>query len=238
MNGPKLSLVALLPMKAHSERVPGKNFRSLAGKPLFRWMLDTLISMPEVDRVVINTDARTILEEHGVGSRIGGEKVRIRDRTPELCGDFVSMNLILEDDLRAVPSELYLMTHVTNPLLSASTIRRALDALRAADGGADSLFAVNRFQSRFYDAAGKPVNHDPAQLLRTQDLDPLFEENSCLYLFSAESFARSGARIGERPRMFETPRLESIDIDDAEDWALAEALATVSGASAIGAGPT
>ena len=220
---PTATLVALLPLKAHSERVPGKNFRPLSGKPLFRWMLDTLLSVPSVDRVVINTDARAQLAANGLTE---SERVTIRDRKPELCGDFVSMNLILEDDLAAVPATAYLMTHVTNPLLSAATVERAIDTFLTASAGgkADSLFSVTRYAARFYDAGGKAVNHDPNELLRTQDLPPLYEENSNLYLFTAASFAASGARIGERPMMFETPALESVDIDEPQDWRLAEAL--------------
>ncbi|MGH8587266.1 MAG: acylneuraminate cytidylyltransferase family protein, partial [Gammaproteobacteria bacterium] len=78
---------------------------------------------------------------------------------------------------------------------------------------------------RLYRGDGSAVNHDPQNLLRTQDLEPWFEENSCLYLFSAEGFARTGARIGDRPLLFETPRLESVDIDEPDDWRLAELLA-------------
>jgi CMP-N-acetylneuraminic acid synthetase len=217
-------VVALLPMKDHSQRVAGKNFRDFCGKPLFRWMLDALLSIPSVDEVVINTDATTRLESLGVGAV---PRVRLRARHPELCGDFVSMNRVLEDDLAAVPADVYVMTHATNPLLSPATIGRAIEAFTAARAGgrADSLFTVNRFQSRFYRADGSAVNHDPANLIRTQDLEPWFEENSLLYLFTAESFGGTGARIGRRPMMFETPRRESVDIDDQEGWDLAEAIA-------------
>jgi CMP-N-acetylneuraminic acid synthetase len=207
-------------MKAHSERVPRKNFRALAGKPLVRWILDTLLSLGEVTRVVINTDARGQLAELGI---VDGPRTLIRDRAPALCGDLVSMNRILEDDLAAVPSDLYLMTHTTNPLLSAATVRAALQALAQAPA-ADSLFTVNRLQTRFYRADGSPVNHDPARLIRTQDLEPWFEENSCLYVFTRESFAATGARIGRHPLMFPTPPLESVDIDEPHQWFMAEAL--------------
>ena len=216
--------VALLPMKAHSARVPGKNFRVFAGKPLFRWILDTLLEIVEIDLIVINTDARELLAEHGLES---GGRVLIRDRKPEICGDFVSMNKVLADDIAAVRARTYLMTHTTNPLLSDATIRKAMAAYESAalKGRGDSLFAVNRFQTRFYRADASPVNHDPANLLRTQDLEPWFEENSNLYIFSADSFAAANARIGEKPVLFETPRLESFDIDDEDGWKLAEAVA-------------
>lgn len=211
-------------MKANSQRVKGKNFRDLQGKPLFRWILDALLAIPEIDEVVINTDAREILAGHGLTD---GGRVRIRDRRPELCGDTVSMNLILADDVAAVPADTYLMTHTTNPMLSAATIGAALAAYRAgvAAGTADSLFTVNRIQTRFYRADGSAVNHDPANLIQTQDLEPWFEENSNLYIFSADSFAATDARIGRKPILFEMGRMEAIDIDTPEDWALAEAVA-------------
>jgi CMP-N-acetylneuraminic acid synthetase len=216
--------VALLPMKAHSARVSGKNFRSFAGKPLFRWILDTLLSLPEIEQVVINTDARSILAENGL---VDTDRVLIRDRKPELCGDFVSMNLVLADDVAAVDSATYLMTHTTNPLLGAGTISASLksywESLTA--GTCDSLFTVNKFQTRFYRANGSAINHDPMKLIRTQDLEPWFEENSNLYLFSRPSFAATHARIGKRPMLFETPKAESADIDDQEGWNVAEAIA-------------
>jgi CMP-N-acetylneuraminic acid synthetase len=223
----KNKLVALLPMKANSERVRGKNFRNFAGKPLFRWILDSMLSMDEIDLVVINTDARTILAEAGLTDSFGGGRVLIRDRKPEICGDFVSMNLVLADDIANVDAESYLMTHTTNPLLSAKTMSAAIrrfDETRAA-GDADSLFAVNKIQTRFYRADASAVNHDPDNLIRTQDLEPWFEENSNLYLFTKDSFSKTQARIGKKPILFETPRLESVDIDGPEEWAMAEALA-------------
>jgi len=214
-DGPRV--VALLPMKANSERVPGKNFRNFDGKPLFRWVLDTLLVIDEIERVVINTDARKILADNGL---VDSARVTVRDRRPEICGDLVSMNRVIEDDIAAVPADVYLMTHTTNPLLTAKTIRGSLQSFLAAKeaGKADSLFTVDSVQTRFYRANGSAVNHDPDNLIRTQDLEPWFEENSNLYIFTRESFAATKARIGRNPMLFQSPRFESIDIDDADDW--------------------
>ncbi|NDY93245.1 acylneuraminate cytidylyltransferase family protein [Ideonella livida] len=204
-------------MKANSERVRGKNFREFCGKPLFRWMLDTLLAVPEIDLVVINTDARHILAANGL---VDAERVLIRDRRPEICGDFVSMNLVIADDIAAIEADTYLMTHTTNPLMSADTVQRALGAYEQAReaGRADSLFTVDKVQTRFYRADASAVNHDPKHLIRTQDLEPWFEENSNLYIFSRQSFAATQARIGARPTMYEGPFFESIDIDTPSDW--------------------
>lgn len=220
----KKKLVALLPMKANSERVRGKNFKNFAGKPLYLWMLEKLLSMPAIDLVVINTDAASILQENNLPQH---PKLVVRQRPAEICGDFVSMNKIIEDDLENISAENYLMTHTTNPLLSATTMERGIKMYlqKKAEGSADSLFSVNHFQARFYRKDATPINHDPNELKRTQDLEPWYEENSNFYLFSRESFAQSHSRIGKRPILFPTARIESVDIDDQETWELAEAIA-------------
>lgn len=217
MTQKKPRIVALVPMKANSERVKGKNFRQFCGKPLFRWILDTLLEVDEIDQVVINTDARHILAENGL---VDSDRVVIRDRRPEICGDLVSMNLVLADDVANVDADVYLMTHTTNPLVSANTIRKALAAFEEGrkGGTADSLFTVDKVQTRFYRADCSPVNHDPDNLVRTQDLEPWYEENSNIYLFTRTSFQSTNARIGTQPMMYEGPQFESIDIDTPEDW--------------------
>ncbi len=210
-------IVALLPMKANSERVKGKNFREFYGKPLFKWMLDTLLEVAEIDQVIINTDARHILAEHGL---VDTNRVVIRDRKPEICGDLVSMNLVIEDDVENVEADIYLMTHTTNPLMSADTVRNAIKAFQEEklSRNVDSLFTVDKIQTRFYRDDCSAVNHDPDNLIRTQDLEPWYEENSNLYIFTGESFKTTQARIGKHPMMYEGPQFESIDIDTPEDW--------------------
>lgn len=210
-------IVALLPMKANSTRVKGKNFRDFCGKPLFRWILDSLLAVKEIDCVVINTDARHILAENGL---VDTDRIKIRDRKAEICGDEVSMNLVLADDVANVEADIYLMTHTTNPLLSPDTIRKAIAQYSEAqdNGSADSLFSVNKIQTRFYRADCSPINHDPDNLIPTQNLEPWYEENSNLYLFSRDSFVKTNARIGKQPMMMITPAMESSDIDTPDDW--------------------
>lgn len=218
-----MRIVALLPMKANSERVKGKNFRDFGGKPLFTWVLDTLLSVAEIDLIVINTDARHILAEYGLTDN---DRILIRDRSEEICGDLVSMNLIIEDDIKNVDSDIYLMTHTTNPFLSRHSVQAAIEKFQIAvkSEGADSLFTVNKVQDRFYDVDVQPINHDPANLIRTQDLEPWYQENSNLYLFSKDSFYKTDARIGANPTMLVTAPYESTDIDTPDDWELGEVM--------------
>ena len=218
-------IVALLPMKAHSSRVSGKNFRDFCGKPLFRWILDTLLEIDEIDQIVINTDARDILRQNGLNE---SKRVHIRDRIDEIRGDFVSMNKVIADDIDNVSADTYIMTHTTNPFLKAETIRRALEKYKLfkATSRYDSLFTVDLIQTRFYKKDGTPVNHDPNILMRTQDLEPWYEENSNLYIFSKASFQKTNARIGKKPYLFVSSKYESIDIDEPEDWDFALATMT------------
>lgn len=217
-------IVALLPMKAHSDRVSGKNFRDLAGRPLYRWVLDTLVSIPNISTVVVNTDARSILEKDPV---FRNKKILIRDRKSEICGDHISMNRIIADDIDNVSADIFLMTHTTNPFLRSYTIEDCIKVYRdkCSVGKHDSLFTVNSLQGRFYTSKLEPINHDPDVLIRTQDLEPVLEENSNLYIFTSQSFKKSGARIGDSPYAFTTPGFESLDIDTVEDWAMAELIA-------------
>jgi CMP-N-acetylneuraminic acid synthetase len=217
-------IVAILPIKANSERIPGKNFKLFNGKPLFYWIVETLLSINRIDQIVINTDAKKTLLDLGLKE---SKRIKIRDRSVDICGDYVDMNKVIEDDISNIPSELYIMTHTTNPLLSAKTIIASIDAfLTQRDrSGVDSLFSVNSVQARFYDKFVSAINHNPDDLIPTQELCPLYEENSNLYIFTIDSFKEKNRRIGINPMMFETPKLESFDIDSSDDWTIAESVA-------------
>jgi CMP-N-acetylneuraminic acid synthetase len=214
-----LAVVAFVPMRHHSERVPGKNYRPFNGRPLFHHIVATLLELDRVTEVVVDTDSPTVKDQ--VADVF--PSVRVIDRPTRLLGGHVPMTEVLRHDASVVPSEWYLQTHTTNPLLRPSTIEAALDRMEASLHSNDSLFSVTRWQTRLYDADGEPMNHDPRELVRTQDLPPVYEENSNLYIFTDQLIA-SGRRIGHHPVLFEVDRLEAVDIDEERDFVLAEAL--------------
>lgn len=218
-------VVALVPIKEHSERVKDKNFRKFCGKPLYHHILETLERTYAVDEVLVDTDSAIVMNE----APNLFTKVKVVERPKELRGDYVDVNRIFEHDLSVSNGDIYMQTHATNPLLRAETIAKALKVFVEDETGYDSLFSVNCRQSRFYHPDGKPINHDPKNLVRTQDLQPVYEENSVLYIFTKQSFGLRKHRIGEKPMMFESPRLESIDIDDEFSFRLAELLTSYAG---------
>lgn len=215
-----MKIVALVPMRHHSQRVPGKNYRPLAGRPLFHYIIETLLSVPEVGQVVVNTDSEPVMS----GLRSAFPEVLIIDRPESLRADDVSMNDILLHDTAQVKGDLYLQTHSTNPLLRPQTISRSIKTLLDAFPRHDSLFSVTRVQTRLYDQEGRALNHDPAVLIQTQDLPPVFQENSCLYLFTRENLVKRHHRIGDHPLMFEIDAGEAWDIDNELDFAICDFL--------------
>lgn len=215
-----MKITALVPMRHHSQRVPGKNYRTLDGKPLFHHILNTLGQCPAISSIAVDTDSDVILKDLEKNfPRI----IRI-ERPEHLRADTIPMNEILLYDTAQVPADLYLQTHSTNPLLKARTITRAIDEFLSVFPANDSLFSVTRLQTRLWDENTIPINHDPDVLLQTQDLPPVYEENSCIYLFTRENLARRGNRIGDHPMMFETPVEEALDIDEESDFLFAEVL--------------
>jgi CMP-N-acetylneuraminic acid synthetase len=205
-------------MRHHSERVPGKNYRPLAGKPLFHHILDALLACPEITRVAVDTDSPTIVESLAADY----PSVTVIRRPEHLRADTTPMNEVLLHDTSQLPADLYLQTHSTNPLLRPATISRAIQTLVELFPAYDSLFSVTRLQTRLWDQLGRSVNHNPAVLLRTQDLPPIYEENSCIYLFTRQTLEQRRNRLGERPYLFEIPAAEAWDIDEELDFAIVD----------------
>lgn len=215
-----MNIVALVPMRHHSQRVPGKNYRPLAGKPLFHHIIGTLLAVPEINEVVVDTDSDEVMD----GLKRHFPSVKIINRPASLRADDVPMNDILIHDTSQVQAAFYLQTHSTNPLLKAETISKAIQLLLTHYPNKDSLFSVTRLQTRLYDRHGKAMNHNPNELIQTQDLPPVYEENSCLYIFTRDNLLARKHRISDKPLMFEIDADEAWDIDEELDFAICDFL--------------
>jgi len=214
------SIVALVPMRHHSQRVPGKNYRPLAGKPLFHHILETLLAVNEIGQIIVDTDSEPVMD----GVRQHFPQVTIIDRPKTLRADDIPMNDILLYDTEQVQADFYLQTHSTNPLLRSETVSRAIETFLSAYPEKDSLFSVTRWQTRLYDQHGTAINHNPSVLLQTQDLPPVYEENSCLYLFTRGNLLERHHRIGVNPILFEIDPDEAWDIDEELDFEITDFL--------------
>ncbi len=212
------TIKALVPVRQHSKRVKNKNTRLFCGKPLFHWILESLSNSKYITEIIIDTDSSDIKNYAESNFR-----VTVLDRPQNLCAYEVGIHPLIDFEISNTKGEYFIQTHATNPLLKSKTINRAVDEFFSQDR-CDSLFSVNQLQTRLYWKDGQPINHDPSNMLKTQGLDPVFEENSNIYLFSRKSFYENNHQIGKKPLMFSMNPLESVDIDEPNDFELSENL--------------
>ena len=214
-----MNIVAIVPMRHSSERVPSKNYRPCAGKTLYHYIVESLLNCPQITSVCIDTDSETIIND----AKKHFPTVRILMRPEHLQPGETPMNDVLLNTASQVNADLYLQTHSTNPLLKTETISKAIETYLSSPDF-DSLFSVTRLYKRLYNLKGQAINHNPNVLLRTQDLPPIFEENSNIYIFTKETLVTRKNRIGGKPIMFEIDSIEAWDIDDKIDFTIAEIL--------------
>lgn len=221
-----MRIYALIPIKHNSERVPGKNYRDFNGKPLFYWIINTILKTKYIDKIIIDTDSTTIKEEVPRYFNNSMDKIIIYDRPKHLHGGHIATNDLFANVIQSLnlDADYYFQTHTTNPLLKTETINKAIECFLRNKTKNDSLFSVKRHHTRFYDKNGKELNHDRFKLIPTQELDPIYEENSCIYIFSKKSLLKNNSRITKTPYIFEMSDIESTDIDWPDDFIIAEQL--------------
>jgi len=217
---PNPTIAALVPMRHSSERVPGKNYRLFAGKPLFYHVIEALSNCSLITKVVIDTDSPTIKDMCAKDF----PSVIVLERPEHLRDGTIPMNDVLLNITNQIQTDFYLQTHSTNPLLSAQTIGEAVALFYKSFGVYDSLFSVTRKQVRLWDSLTRPINHNQNILLRTQDLPPVYEENSCIYIFSRDILLKHHNRVGSRPLLFEINEIQAQDIDVEVNFKVAEFL--------------
>jgi CMP-N-acetylneuraminic acid synthetase len=208
---------AFLPLKYKSERVDNKNFRIIDDKPLFFYILETISSIELIDEIVIDFDNKSVVEN--VEKLF--KNITFVKRSKNLLDPYESVNNLIKDNLKNFKNNFIIQTHVTNPLITKNTIESALNKYL---NNKNPLFSVTKYQSRFYDSNIKPINHKIDELLPTQHLPPVYEENSNFYIFSKSQFKEAYSRINNSSKIFEIPFLESIDIDNEEDLDLVKKL--------------
>lgn len=213
-------IAAIVPMRHSSERVPGKNYREFAGKPLYHHVIESLLACPDIGTVVIDTDSPTILEDAAKQF----PTVTLLERPENLRDGAIPMNDVLLNSVRQIDAEFYLQTHSTNPLLRPETVAEATSTFLANYPMYDSLFSVTPLYTRLWDGLGRALNHNPNILLRTQDLPPIYEENSCLFIFTRDTLENGHNRIGKRPFLLPMEAREACDIDVELDFQIAEFL--------------
>ena len=210
-----MKTVAIVPMKLNNSRLPQKNIKPFTnGKPLCHYILNTLLSIDKIDEVYVYCSNETIKNYIPDG-------VKYLKRSESLDTDSTKMNVVLTAFANDVPADIYVMTHTTAPFISKESIEKGIDAV--ASGMNDSAFAAKKLQD-FLWKDGKPFNYSLEDIPRTQDLPPLYEETSGFYIYDSSVINDLGRRIGQKPYVVEVNEIESIDIDEKEDFDIADAV--------------
>ena len=210
-----MKVTAVVPMKLNNRRLPQKNTKCFKnGKPLCWYILSTLLKINEIEEVYVycsNPDIKKYIPED----------VNYLKRSEDLDQDSTKMNEVLQAFAREIPSDIYVMTHTTAPFIKSSSIKKGLEAVLSGDF--DSSFAVKKLQD-FLWKDGRPFNYELDNIPRTQDLPPLFEETSGFYIYKSNIITNLNRRIGPKPFLVEVSEIESIDIDEPEDFKIADAI--------------
>lgn len=210
-----MKTVAFVPIRLNSQRVAGKNLRQLDGSPLMCHILKTLTEVEGIDEVYV------FCSDEGIRALLP-EGVRLLLRDPSLDSDTTLGREIYDSFTARVEADLYILAHATSPFIRAATLADALGKVRS--GEYDSAFSAEKIQT-FAWFEGRPLNYALDNIPRTQTIEPVYIETSAFFIFSRELWCGRGRRIGDRPYMAVVDRIEGLDIDYPEDFAMAEIIA-------------
>ena len=212
-----MKIVAIMPIKLNNERLPGKNTMPLAGKPLLQHQLDAVLETKLADDVFVFCSNESVCDYIPNGAKFLKRPAELDLPTSnftQIFGTFSSL----------VPAEIYVYVHATAPFISVETITECINAVKS--GEYDSAFCATKIQD-FLWKDGEPLNFDAQNIPRSQDIDPIFRETSGVYVFTKDVFEKYHRRIGMKPFIKEVTFKEAVDINNPEDFRLAEVMANI-----------
>ena len=211
-----MKTVAFVPIKMNNERLPGKNTKAFSnGKPLIAYILETLQKASSVDEIYVYCSNPAICE-------FLPEGVKFLQRSAHLDLSTTSFNEVLTSFARDVEADIYILTHATAPFIQAKTFEKAVAAV--ASGEYDSALSVTKLQE-FIWKDGKPFNYSVDNIPRTQDLEPLYTETCGMYVYTRNLILEENRRVGHKPCLVEVSKIEACDINEADDFVIADAIA-------------
>ncbi len=211
-----MKVVAFVPIKLNNERLPGKNTKKFYnGRPLISYILETLQKVSNIDEIYVYCSSDEIKKYLPIS-------VKFLQRDNYLDLSTTSFNKVLTTFADIVKADIYVLSHATAPFLKKETFEEAVEAVKS--GEYDSALSVQKLQE-FLWKNNKPFNYEPEKIPRTQDLEPYFMETCGMYVYTSELIKREQRRIGHKPYLVEVSKIEATDINNINDFEIANVLA-------------
>lgn len=214
-----MKVVSFIPIKLNNQRLPGKNTMLLNGRATCDYIFETISNVDTIDEKYVYCSDEAIKPYIEPYENKG---LRFLQRDTYLDGFMVKGLEIIEHFVKDIDADIYVLTHVTQPFTKSESIKKALD--KVISGEYDSAFSAVILQDYMW-MNGKPFNYDMKNIVRTQDLEPIYMETGAFFIFRKEVFTKLGQRIGNRPYIYEIDQFEAVDIDTVEDFEFAKVVA-------------
>jgi N-acylneuraminate cytidylyltransferase len=217
-----MSTIAFIPVRGGSKSIPLKNIKSFCGKPLVYWSINALQTASHIDKIIIATDSKEIEE---AVLQFGFSKVEIYHRSKENAGDTASTESVMLEYLsqsQHADEDIFILVQATSPLMQTADINEALDKFNHSDY--DSMLSVVRYKRFFWNADGTPKNYDFNKRPRRQDFEGELMENGAFYINAIKNIVKNKNRLSGKVGLYEMPEFTSFEIDEPDDWVIAEQL--------------
>lgn len=214
-----MKIVSFIPIKLNNQRLPGKNTMMLQGRPTCDYIFRTISNVDIIDEKYVYCSDDTIKSYIKPYENKG---LKFLKRDSYLDGFEVKGLEIIAHFVKDVDADIYVLTHVTQPFTKSASIKNALE--KVISGEYDSAFSAVVLQDYMW-MNGKPLNYDLKNIVRTQDLAPVYMETGAFFIFKKEVFTKLGQRVGNNPYIYRIDQFEAVDIDTAEDFEFAKAVA-------------
>lgn len=212
-----MKIAAVMPIKLQNERCPGKNTKLLGKKPLLQYELDSLKKTGLCNNINVYCSDEKVIP-------FLPTEVQFIKRPEYLDLPTSNFNQIFDSFINEIDADIYVYAHATAPFITTETMKQCIEAVKS--GKYDSAFCALKLQDYLWQD-GEPLNFDASNLPRTQDLKPIYQETSGIYVFTKKVYLEYRRRIGKEPFIKEVSFKEAIDIDNPEDFLLAEAMLNI-----------
>ena len=219
-----MAVLAVIPARGGSKRLPGKNVADFCGRPIITWTIEAALEAGLFDRLIVSTD------DPAIAARADGPNVHMHMRPAVLATDTASvvdvcLHLLESEERNGRRYDILCCLYATAPLRHAGDIRATVGLVQS--GQCSFAMAVTRYhfppwQALTHDASGRLAPMWPAVAkLPSQKVAPMLVDNGSTYAVRVAAFRKERTFLGSDLRGHLMPRRRSVDIDEAEDLEIA-----------------